>query len=249
MRKTGRSPNLSHSGQTSFVHCYLLILAAMIVVQQGGRRGWFPGVCSNATGGAGAAKEIIFVFAFISPLGIIPAMRATAIKKLLWLVFYSLPAIAFAANLTEPRAEVVRPQSPQNFSEPVSVIIYKSRRAQLAGVSHVPGGASKLKRGAAATLALKAFVEAQALQHGVDPNLATWIVRHESQFNPRAKGDGEASRGLWQISKIYHPEVSDAVAFSAASSTEWSLGRIREGKAYEWSTYRFCRTLYKDCPF
>ena len=176
-------------------------------------------------------------------------MKASVIKKLLWLVFYSLPVIAFAANLTEPRGEVVRPQSPQNFSEPVNVIIYKSRRAQLTSMSHVLGGSAKLKSSVAAALAVKAYVEAQALQHGVDPNLATWIVRHESQFNPRAKGDGEASRGLWQISKIYHPEVTDAVAFSAASSTEWSLGRIREGKASEWSTYRFCRTLYKDCPF
>jgi hypothetical protein len=189
------------------------------------------------------------MFAFISPLGIIPGMKATVIKKLLWLLFYSLPLIAFAANVAEPRSEVVRPQSPQNFSEPVNVIIYKSRRAQLTSASHVLGDTAKLRSGVAAALALKAFVEAQALQHGVDPNLATWIVRHESQFNPRAKGDGEASRGLWQISKIYHPEVSDAVAFNAASSTEWSLGRIREGKAYEWSTYRFCRTLYKDCPF
>jgi Transglycosylase SLT domain len=178
-----------------------------------------------------------------------PAMKPTFIKKLLWLVFYSLPVIAFAANLTEPRTEVVRPPNPQNISMPVNVIIYKSRRAQLTSVSHVLGGSAKLRSGVAAALAVKAFVEAQALKRGVDLRLAIWIVKHESQFNPRAKGDGEASRGLWQISKIYHPEVSDAVAFNAASSTEWSLGRIREGKAYEWSTYRFCRTLYKDCPF
>ena len=50
------------------------------------------------------------------------------------------------------------------------------------------------------------------------------------EFNPHAKGDGEASRGLWQISKIYHPEVSDAMAFNVRSSTQWSLERIREEK-------------------
>jgi hypothetical protein len=96
---------------------------------------------------------------------------------------------------------------------------------------------------------VKAYVRTQALEYGVNPNLALWIVKHESEFNPHAKGDGEASRGLWQISKIYHPEVSDAVAFNVAGSTEWSLDRIRSGKAREWSTYRFCRTLYQDCPF
>ena len=96
---------------------------------------------------------------------------------------------------------------------------------------------------------VQAYVREQASEYGVNPNLAVWIVKHESQFNPRAKGDGEASRGLWQISRIYHPEVSDAVAFNVASSTEWSLERIRSGKVNEWSTYRFCRTLYVDCPF
>ena len=176
-------------------------------------------------------------------------MKATIIKKLLWLVFYSLPLVAFAANLTEPRSGIVRPQSSQNFSMPVKVIIYKSRRAHFADVSRVLGESVKPRGGVPAVQVVKAYVEAQAIKHGVNPNLAVWIVRHESQFNPRAKGDGEASRGLWQISKIYHPEVTDGIAFNMASSTEWSLGRIRAGKAYEWSTYRFCRTLYKDCPF
>lgn len=176
-------------------------------------------------------------------------MKATIVKKLLWLVFYSLPLIAFVANLTEPRSNIVRSQSPQNFSMPVKVIIYKSRRAHFADASRVLGEPMKPRGGVPAAQAVKAYVEARALKYGVNPNLAIWIVRHESQFNPRAKGDGEASRGLWQISKIYHPEVTDAIAFNMASSTEWSLGRIRAGKAYEWSTYRFCRTLYKDCPF
>jgi hypothetical protein len=176
-------------------------------------------------------------------------MKATIIKKLLWLTFYSLPLIAFGANLTEPRSEVVRSQTVQTFTSPLKVIIYKSRVAQLGDQSRVLGSSAKFHRGIQAAQAVKAYVEAQAMKYGVNPNLAIWIVRHESQFNPRAKGDGEASRGLWQISKIYHPEVTDAVAFNVVSSTDWSLGRIRAGKANEWSTYHYCRTLYKDCPF
>lgn len=175
-------------------------------------------------------------------------MKATVIKKLLWLVFYSLPLVAFAANLTEPRTEVAPVESSQTFSMPVKVIINKGHGAQLTGL-RVLGNPGKLHGSIPTTQAVKAFVEAQALKYGVNPNLAVWIVKHESSFNPRARGDGEASRGLWQISRIYHPEVSDAVAFGVASSTDWSLGRIRAGKANEWSTYHFCRTLYKDCPF
>ncbi len=176
-------------------------------------------------------------------------MQPTVIKKLLWLTFYSLPLIAYAAHGTEPRAQVVSPHSAQHFPQPVRVTIYKGRRIQLANLYRIPVNPLKLQSDRPTALDVKAYVRTQAVEYGVNPKLALWIVKHESQFNPRAKGDGEASRGLWQISKIYHPEVSDAMAFNVASSTEWSLERIRSGKVNEWSTYRFCRTLYEDCPF
>jgi hypothetical protein len=183
-------------------------------------------------------------------------MRTNALKKLLSLTFYSLPLFAFAANFTEPRAAIVAPPGTANISLPanlpVKVIIYKGRREELASLSRVPAIPSKpvkLPGDKPTAREVQAYVQKQAREHGVNPALALWIVQHESQFNPRAKGDGEASRGLWQISKIYHPEVSDAVAFNIASSTEWSLERIRSGKVMEWSTYRFCRTLYENCPF
>ena len=176
-------------------------------------------------------------------------MRITVIKKLLWLTFYCLPLIAYAAHGTEPRAQVVSPQSAQKLSLPVKVTIYKSHRPRLATLPRLPANPLKLQSDKPTALEVKAYVQTEATEYGVNPKLALWIVKHESQFNPRAKGDGEASRGLWQISRIYHPEVTDAMAFNVASSTEWSLERIRSGKVNEWSTYRFCRTLYEDCPF
>jgi Transglycosylase SLT domain len=176
-------------------------------------------------------------------------MRTTVIKKLLRLIFYFLPLIAFIANNTAPRAEISMPQGAQKNPLPVKVTIYNSRRTQLAIQTRGPADPLKLQSGRANVQQVKAYVRTEAVEYGVDPFLALWIVKHESSFNPRAKGDGEASRGLWQISKIYHPEVSDAMAFNVASSTEWSLERIRSGKVNEWSTYRNCRTLYADCPF
>jgi hypothetical protein len=171
------------------------------------------------------------------------------LKKLLRLTFYLLPLIAFAANFTEPRAEVARPQSMQSAPLPVKVTIYKSFRTQLASISRSPTNPLTLHGDRPNAQAVKAYVQTEAVEHGVNPKLALWIVKHESQFNPYAKGDGEASRGLWQISRIYHPEVSDAAAFSVVSSTQWSLERIRSGNVNEWSTYRYCKTLYQDCPF
>ena len=176
-------------------------------------------------------------------------MQTTVIKRLLWLTFYSLPLLAFAAHGTEPRAQVVSPQSTWNSTLPLKVTIYKSHWAQFASLPRIPGNPLKLHGDKSTAQEVKAYVQTQATEYGVNPKLALWIVKHESEFNPRARGDGEASRGLWQISRIYHPEVSDAMAFNVALSTEWSLERIRSGKVKEWSTYRFCRTLYKDCPF
>jgi soluble lytic murein transglycosylase-like protein len=176
-------------------------------------------------------------------------MRSAAIKKLLWLTFYSLPLIAFAANFTEPRGEVSKAQSKPEDSRLVKMIVHRSRRASLASLSRSPASSLPSRSARPTTQEVKAYVRTQAVEYGVNPQLALWIVKHESQFNPRAKGDGEASRGLWQISKIYHPEVSDAAAFNVASSTQWSLGRIRSGKVNEWSSYRYCKTLYDDCPY
>lgn len=178
-------------------------------------------------------------------------MRPTVLQKLLWTVFYSLPLIAFAANLTEPRGAVAPPaiQVMQDEAAPVKVIIHRRPAAYVASLTPSSANPSRSHGGKPIAQWVKTYVQTEAHEYGVDPLLALWIVKHESSFDPLAKGDGEASRGLWQISKIYHPEVSDAAAFSVASSTQWSLKRIRAGKANEWSTYRLCRTLYNDCPF
>lgn len=194
----------------------------------------------------GPQKCVRFLFAFVYN----SLTKGTAmIKSLLKFAFYSLPLIAFLANFTEPRAEVSASTSAPSLSAPAKVVIYEGSREQTTVSLRTSGRAVSPRQNRTSTQQVKAYVRTEAVEYGVNPNLALWIVKHESSFNPQAKGDGEASRGLWQISKVYHPEVSDAAAFSVTSSTEWSLERIRKGKVSEWSTYRNCRTLYKDCPF
>lgn len=171
------------------------------------------------------------------------------IRKLLRLAFYSLPLIAFLAYRTEPRAEAVSQVGAGTTAAPLTATINQSRprRFIFPVEAHTALAGPDSKR--FSPFQVKAYVQRQAVKRGVDPQVALWIVKHESSFNPRAKGDGEASRGLWQISRIYHPEVSDAEAFNVVASTEWSLRRIRSGKVGEWSSYRYCRDLYEDCPF
>ena len=98
-------------------------------------------------------------------------------------------------------------------------------------------------------LAIRAYVQKAAKADGVDPRVADWIVTHESQHHPEATGDGGESRGLWQINKEWHPEVSDACAYDVQCSTRWSLARIRAGYVDEWSTWKYRREWFEDCPF
>jgi hypothetical protein len=98
-------------------------------------------------------------------------------------------------------------------------------------------------------LKVRAYVESAAITRGVNPQVAEWIVTHESQHHPEATGDGGESRGLWQINKVWHPEVSDACAYNVACSTDWSLERIRAGHIDEWRTWKYCKERFEDCPF
>ncbi len=92
-------------------------------------------------------------------------------------------------------------------------------------------------------LGVRAYVQSAARSAGVNPNAAEWIVAHESSHRPEVTGDGGESRGLWQISRIYHPEVSDRCAYDVKCSTAWSLRNILHGNINEWSTWRFRERL------
>jgi hypothetical protein len=102
---------------------------------------------------------------------------------------------------------------------------------------------------ASASPNIPAYIESAAKIAGVDPRVASWIVSHESQYDLKALGDNGDSRGIWQINKTWHPEVSDRCAYDLECSTEWSLGRIAAGNAHEWSTWKYCRERFDDCPF
>jgi Lysozyme like domain len=97
--------------------------------------------------------------------------------------------------------------------------------------------------------AVRVYVQNAARASGVNPHIAEWIVSHESRHRPEATGDGGESRGLWQINKAWHPEVSDACAYDVMCSTGWSLNRIRAGYVDEWSTWKYCKAKFNDCPF
>jgi len=117
--------------------------------------------------------------------------------------------------------------------------------------SSVPFSAVPLKAASAPErpLNVRAYVQSAAKAAGVNPRVAEWIVSHESTHRPEATGDHGESRGLWQINKDWHPEVSDSCAYDVTCSTNWSLERIRAGYSDEWSTWKYCKAKFEDCPF
>lgn len=61
------------------------------------------------------------------------------------------------------------------------------------------------------------------------------LAQCESTLNPQALGDSGQSRGLFQIHRGYHPEISDECAFNLRCATEWTMDRINAGYQHEWT--------------
>jgi len=80
------------------------------------------------------------------------------------------------------------------------------------------------------------YIKQKSIENGVDYKVALTIVEKESRFNPDALGDNGKSRGLWQIHKPSHPDISDEQAFDVQWSTDWSMKQLAEGNCRIWST-------------
>ena len=101
---------------------------------------------------------------------------------------------------------------------------------------------------AISTTTAREYVLEQAKNAGVNPIPILFILDHESQDGSRMRGDDGNSRGYFQISSIYHPEVSDSCADSLPCSTAWTIKQILTGRISEWSTWRLRCKIYQDAP-
>ena len=80
-----------------------------------------------------------------------------------------------------------------------------------------------------------------AKEEGVDPNLLIAIARCESSLRPGARGIvDKRDRGLYQISSLHNPEVSDECAFNVECSTRWVAGQIKSGNLWKWKASSKC---------
>lgn len=93
-------------------------------------------------------------------------------------------------------------------------------------------------------------IEEVATMDGVDPIKALKIAYDESRYIPDALGDMTItckrtdlpvhSRGLWQISTCYFPDITDAQAYDVDWSTNWAMSQLKKGEAT-------CKLIWSTC--
>jgi hypothetical protein len=82
------------------------------------------------------------------------------------------------------------------------------------------------------------FARETALRNDLNAELFVGTLKCESQFVYNARGDDGQSRGIAQISDIWHAEVSDELADDPYFSILWMAERWKQGYAREWTCYR-----------
>lgn len=90
--------------------------------------------------------------------------------------------------------------------------------------------------------AVKAYVENQAKDEGLSPELISNIVNCESGYVPQQSkfvrnGIREDSWGIWQIHLPSHKDITREQAMDIIWSTNWAIQQIKAGKIKMWSCY------------
>lgn len=79
---------------------------------------------------------------------------------------------------------------------------------------------------------VEVLVSEIAEEYGIATSTLHNLVKSESQYDPLA--DNGYDRGLAQISRKWHPEVTDKCAFDSRCALRWTAQRIKDGYLYEW---------------
>jgi hypothetical protein len=75
-------------------------------------------------------------------------------------------------------------------------------------------------------------------EYNVSAEVMTKVIACESGFNERALGDGGYSRGLVQIHKKYHPNVTDEMAYDPEFAITFLAEKLSQNDGHLWTCYR-----------
>jgi len=84
---------------------------------------------------------------------------------------------------------------------------------------------------------IKEEIQSVAEEYEVSEEVMNTVIRCESQYNPKALGDGGKSRGLVQIHSGYH-DVSDEDAYDPAYAIRFLAQHLKEGNGHLWTCFR-----------
>jgi len=91
-------------------------------------------------------------------------------------------------------------------------------------------------------LEMKDWVLNEVAKAGFNVELADKIIDCESTWSASAIGDNGDSRGLWQIHRPSHKEVSEECALDYKCATYWAVQkRIKDGSWNAWSCARLVK--------
>ncbi len=92
------------------------------------------------------------------------------------------------------------------------------------------------------TSTIATYIKQEAIQYGVDSNMALYVANAESGFNPNAQGDyatstGYTSFGIWQIHEPKEKGLTIQDTKNIFISTEWAMKEMVKDKGCRiWST-------------
>lgn len=93
---------------------------------------------------------------------------------------------------------------------------------------------------------IEQIIDEKALQYGVSAELVHYIIKKESNYNPKALGDMNIickrtglpvrARGILQITECYYPEIPDSCTFDVECSLDKMLPIMKKDCESQWST-------------
>jgi len=134
--------------------------------------------------------------------------------------------------------------------EPITKTIKISNRASAEEVtSEIVGGADNTSPLVKTSLNTHNGIEGLVARYfGADTDKVMNLVQCESSWNPACgeldnpacinPKNNSYDRGYFQISRKYHPEVSDKCAFDLECSAKWASQRIKAGHLHEWACWK-----------
>lgn len=112
-----------------------------------------------------------------------------------------------------------------------------------------------------AKYAVPAMVTYYATKYRVGQDLAHYIAKHESEYDPNNKGDltitchnkqskfyGQPvyARGVYQLTRCYYPQVTDEQAFDPQYNIQFAMQIIAKGRDTCINQFSTCRDYYED---